>query len=163
MPIGLLKEILQDKPEKTRLLGVDVGDKTIGLAVSDEAQRIATPLHTVKRRKFAQDMEDIGKVVDDFKIGGFVIGYPVNMDGSAGPACDRARSFADEMRNYPQITGTDPWIALWDERLSTVSVEDIVGKYVNINKAKRRGVIDKLAAQVILQGALDFMNAADFN
>lgn len=159
MPIGLLKEILLQRPENTRLLGLDVGNKTIGLALSDSAQRIATPLHTVRRSKFAKDMEALGGVVEDYGIEGFIIGYPVNMDSSEGPACDRVRSFADEMRQYPQFLGADPWIAFWDERLSTVSVENLVDNYVDINKAKRKGIIDKLAAQVILQGALDFIQA----
>lgn len=130
------------------------------MAVSDPGQRLATPLETVRRRKFADDMAALGKIVRDYDIGGFVLGWPVNMDGSAGPRCDAVRSFADEMKNYPQVVGTTPWIALWDERLSTRTVEDFVGIYVDINKAKRDGTIDRLAAQVILQGALDFIDRA---
>ncbi len=161
MPIGLLVEIWGARPENTRLLGMDLGRKTIGLSISDSGQSIATPLQTIKRTKFKQDMDELKQVIDDYEIGGYVLGYPLNMDGSAGPRCDVSRSFADEMVNYPQIVGTDPWIALWDERLSTVSVEGFVDEFVGKRKtrvqAKDSGLIDKLAAQVILQGALDFI------
>lgn len=157
MPVALLEKLLGEKPAVKALLGLDIGKKTIGVAVSDPGQSLATPLETVRRRKFADDMAALGKIVMDYDIGGFVIGWPVNMDGSAGPRCDAVRSFADEMKNYPQAVGKNPWIALWDERLSTRTVEDFVGKHVDINKAKRDGTIDRLAAQVILQGALDYM------
>lgn len=158
MPIGHLKEIISSRPEVVRLLGVDVGDKTLGLAVSDDAQRIATPLKTLKRTKFSRDADALKTVIEDYGIGGYILGYPVNMDGTEGPRCDVVRSFADEMTKYPPVFGTDPWIALWDERLSTVSVEDFVDNFVNKKKAKEKGVIDKLAAQVILEGALGFIN-----
>ncbi len=160
MPIGLLMEILAQRPENARLLGMDLGSKTIGLSVSDAGQGIATPLKTIKRGKFARDMVELGQVVADYEIGGYVLGYPLNMDGSMGPRCDAVRSFADEMKNYPQFLGTDPWIALWDERLSTVSVEDFLVESVDMSRTKRKQVIDKLAAQHILQGALEFIRAS---
>lgn len=156
MPTGLLVEILGRRPAGARLLGMDLGTKTIGLAVSDAGQGIATPLRTIKRTKFSRDIEELKQVIADFEIGGYVLGYPLNMDGSAGPRCDAVRSFADELTKYPQIVGTDPWIALWDERLSTVSVEDFLVESVDMSRTKRKQVIDKLAAQHILQGALDF-------
>ncbi len=160
MPTGLLVEILGERPENTRLLGMDLGTKTIGLSVSDPAQTIATPLKTIQRTKFSRDIEELGSVIKDFDIGGYVLGLPLNMDGTEGPRCDASRSFADELTNYPQIVGTNPWIALWDERLSTVSVEDFLVESVDMSRTKRKQVIDKLAAQVILQGALDFIQAA---
>lgn len=136
---------------------MDLGTKTIGLAVSDSGQGIATPLKTIQRTKFTRDLETLKTVIDDYEIGGFVLGYPLNMDGSEGPRCEATRHFAQEMQNYPQIVGTDPWIALWDERLSTVSVEDFLVNTVDMSRTKRKQVVDKLAAQHILQGALDFM------
>lgn len=157
MAIGLLVDILSQRPENARLLGIDLGEKTIGLSVSDSAHTIATPLKTLQRGKFSRDMEQLGEVVRDYEIGGYVLGWPLNMDGSLSARCDAVRSFADEMKNYPQFLGTDPWIALWDERLSTVSVEDFLVESVDMSRTKRKQVIDKLAAQHILQGALDFI------
>lgn len=148
-------------PRNAALMGLDVGSRTIGIAISNDTRTIATPLHTVKRKKFTSDIQEIAALAKDYWAGGFVIGYPLNMDGSAGPSCDVSRSFADEMSKRTDLFGQDPWIALWDERLSTVAVEDLVGKDVDINKAKTKGVIDKLAAQVILQGALDYILTAD--
>jgi putative Holliday junction resolvase len=160
MPIGLLVEILGARPKNARLLGMDLGTKTIGLSVSDAGQGIATPLKTIERRKFTRDIEELRTVIEDYEIGGYVLGYPLNMDGSEGPRCDAVRSFAGELLNYPQFVGTDPWIALWDERLSTVSVEDFLVETVDMSRTKRKQVIDKLAAQHILQGALEFMRVA---
>ena len=129
MAIGLIEEIQKNLPENARLMGIDVGKKTLGLAVSNSAQSLATPLMTIKRTKFMKDISQLEGVVADYEVGGFVIGYPLNMDGSLGPACDMVRSFADELLNYPQIVGMNPWICLWDERLSTVSVEGVVDKF----------------------------------
>ncbi|MEM7650785.1 MAG: Holliday junction resolvase RuvX [Pseudomonadota bacterium] len=158
MSIGLLKDLAKDCPKDVALLGLDVGKKTIGLALSDPSQSVATPLKTIKRTKFTADMESLKAVIDEFEIGGFVIGYPVNMDGSEGPRAQSIRDFAIEME---KALGGEPWIALWDERLSTVSVEEFVDKNIDKRKtkaeAKTSGLIDKLAAQVILQGALDFI------
>jgi putative holliday junction resolvase len=155
--IGLLKEILATRPKNVRLLGMDLGSKTIGLALSDSAQSIATPFKTIQRTKFTKDIEELKPIIKDYEIGGYVLGFPLNMDGSEGPRCDSVRSFAREMENYPLIFGTKPWIALWDERLSTASVEDFLVDVVDMSRTKRKQVIDKLAAQLILKGALDFM------
>ena len=156
---GLLKEILGAKPAGARLLGMDIGTKTIGLALSDPMQSIATPLRTISRVKFTKDIEELRPLIRDFEVGGYVLGYPLNMDGSEGPRCQAVRHFAQEMENHPDIFGQNPWIALWDERLSTASVEDFLIESVDMSRTKRKQVIDKLAAQVILQGALDFMRA----
>jgi putative Holliday junction resolvase len=158
--IGLLKDIRSSCPQKTRLLGLDIGTKTIGLAVSDSGHGIATPLKTIQRTKFTKDVTEFKPVITDYEIGGYVLGLPLNMDGTEGPRCDAVRSFADEMQKYPQIFGTNPWIALWDERLSTASVEDFLVETVDMSRTKRKRVVDKLAAQVILQTALDFMARA---
>jgi len=156
--IGLLKEILAGRPKNTRLLGMDIGTKTIGLAICDPGHSIATPLKLIERTKFTKDIELLRPVIKDYEIGGYVLGYPLNMNGSEGPRCQSVRHFAEEMVKYPQIFGTNPWIALWDERLSTASVEDFLVESVDMSRTKRKQVIDKLAAQHILQGALEFMS-----
>jgi len=160
--IGLLKEILADRPKDTRLLGLDIGTKTIGLAICDPGQSIATPLRLIERTKFTKDIEIIRPIIKDYEIGGYVLGYPLNMDGTAGPRCEATRHFAQEMQNHPQIFGTNPWIALWDERLSTAAVEDFLVDTVDMSRTKRKQVVDKLAAQHILQGALEFMKLSGF-
>lgn len=164
MPIGLLKDIVDRLPDETRLMGLDLGTKTIGIAISDAGQSIATPLRTIERTKFAADIKAVGKIVSEYEIGGFVFGWPLNMDGSLSGACDRVRSFIDEMKNYPQELGMDQgadlWIALFDERLSTSAVNDFLVNDVDMSRTKRNQVVDKLAAQLILQGALDFLSLA---
>ncbi len=159
MTIGLLKNIVSECPRGQALLGLDVGKKTIGLALSDPSQSLATPLQTIQRTKFTKDMIALKAVLDEYEIGGFVVGLPINMDGSEGRRAQSIRDFCMEMERF---LGGDQWIALWDERLSTVSADKIVDNLVEKRKtkidAKASGLIDKLAAQVILQGALDFMN-----
>ncbi len=159
MTIGLLKEIAGRAPKGKSLLGIDVGAKTLGLAVCDENHRVATPVQTLRRTKFTRDVEELANIVQDYEIGGFVLGLPLNMDGSEGPRCQSVRDFALELVRYPAVVGRTPWVALWDERLSTVSVENFVDYSVGIkrSKAKDKGITDKLAAQLILQGALDFL------
>ncbi|MFA5592242.1 MAG: Holliday junction resolvase RuvX [Micavibrio sp.] len=164
MPIGLLKDIADRAPENTRLMGLDIGTKTIGLAVSDAGQGVATPLRTIQRRKFRDDLKDLLKIAQDYEIGGYVLGWPLNMDGTLSASCDRVRSFADELAKYPQDQGmkqgSDLWIALFDERLSTDAVHNFLIKDVDMSRTKRAQVVDKLAAQLILQGALDFLRLA---
>ncbi len=159
MSIGFLKDMALSAPKDISLLGMDVGKKTIGLAISNPAQSLATPLLTINRIKFTRDMEALKTVIDEYEIGGFVIGYPINMDGSEGRRAQSIRDFAIEMKN---TLGQGTWIALWDERLSTVSVEELVDKMVDKRKtkinAKSSGLIDRLAAQIILQGALDYIS-----
>lgn len=142
-------------------MGVDLGTKTIGLAVCDAGQSIATPLKTINRTKFGADIKELGRVAREYEIGGFVFGWPLNMDGSHSGGCDRVRSFIDEMGRYPQDLGieqgADLWIALFDERLSTSSVESFLVNDVDMSRTKRDLVIDKLAARLILQGSLDFL------
>jgi putative Holliday junction resolvase len=161
MPTGLLKDIVHKTPRGVALLGLDIGTKTIGLAISEPAQRVATPLRTIKRTKFTKDILLLGEVIREFEIGGYILGLPVSMDGSEGRRAQSIRDFAQEMNNHPEIFGSDPFIAFWDERLSTVSVEEFVDNSVYKRKtrmnAKSSGLIDKLAAQVILSGALDFL------
>lgn len=156
MPVALLKTILATRPDNVRLLGLDLGSKTIGLALSDPAQSIATPLKTIARTKFTKDIEELKTIIADYEIGGFVLGYPLNMDGAEGPRCQSVRDFALEFVKTG-AGGKDPWIAFWDERLSTATVDNFLIESVDMSRTRRRAVIDKLAAQHILQGALDFI------
>jgi len=157
MPIGRLEKLMDTRPAHVRLLGLDIGSKTIGLSICDSAQTIATPLRTISRTKFTKDIEEMCPLIKDYEIGGYVLGYPLNMDGTEGPRCQSVRHFAEEMVRYPQIFGISPWISLWDERLSTSSVEDFLIESVDMSRTKRKLVVDKLAAQFILQGALDYI------
>jgi putative Holliday junction resolvase len=159
MPVGLLKDMCASRPYPARLMGVDFGTKTIGLAISNADQTIATPLQAISRTKIKNDMQAVGALAKAYDVGGYVFGWPLHMDGSRGASCDRVMSFIDEMSKYPQELGITPgmdmWIALWDERLSTSAVDNFLIHTADISRKRRRDVVDKLAAQHILQGALD--------
>lgn len=163
MTVDLLKNIVNIRPEGRALMGLDVGSKTIGVALSDSSQNIAMPLKTIERTKFTRDLQQIEKLVTDYEVGGFVIGLPLNMDGSEGGRCQSIRDFALELNRQikSDVLAEDGkiWISLWDERLSTATVENFVDEVVDIKRrrAKERGILDKLAAQHILQGALDYI------
>ena len=135
-----------------RLLGLDLGSKTIGLALSDSALRIASPLETIRRRKFAEDAAALRAICDARRVGGLVLGLPVNMDGSEGPRCQSARQFA---ANLAERAGFALPIAFWDERLSTAAVERFLVDEADMSRKRRAEVVDKMAAAYILQGALD--------
>lgn len=162
MAIGLLSDIIDSCPKNVRLLGLDIGTHTIGVALSDSGHRIATPLKLVERTKFTKDILELKKAITDYGVGGYVLGYPVNMDGTIGARCESVFHFAQEMENHPEVFGTDPWISLWDERLSTVSVNRFLINDVDMSRTKRKQNVDKLAAQFILQGALDFIHGTSF-
>lgn len=157
--IDLYEKIKGQQPKNVRLMGLDLGSKTIGVAVSNQDQTIASALTTIERTKFSRDLDALGKIAKEYEIGGIVLGWPLNMDGSISPRCDSTRSFADELAKYPHVLGmeegTEMWIALADERLSTQSVEEFLVKDVDMSRTKRKQVVDKLAAQVILQSVLD--------
>lgn len=157
MPIPLLKDIYHQRPYPSRLLGLDLGRKTIGLAVSNTDQSIASAVHIIERKKLIYDLKEIEEIIDSYDIKGFVFGWPLNMDGSFGPRCDATLSFIDEFTKSSIFEEEKPWIALWDERLSTEAVEDFLVNVVDMSRKKRKSKIDKLAAQIILQGALDYM------
>ncbi|MCF8466713.1 MAG: Holliday junction resolvase RuvX [Sneathiella sp.] len=138
-------------PKDKRLLGMDPGTKTIGLALSDAALKVGTPLMTIKRTKFKADAEEIRKIIDKWNIGGFVIGLPINMDGSEGPRCQSIRQFQKNLEDYFDLP-----MCFWDERLSTVAVTRAMLE-TDTSRAKRAKAVDKMAAAYILQGALDAM------
>ena len=134
-----------------RLLGMDVGEKTIGLALSDLGLMIATPMQTIRRGIFAVDLKLIAAIITDQNVGGLVIGLPINMDGSEGP---RAQSIRQFVRNI--LKQIDLPAVLWDERLSTMAVTRILID-ADTSRARRAELVDKMAAAYILQGALDRM------
>ncbi|MGA7488470.1 MAG: Holliday junction resolvase RuvX [Xanthobacteraceae bacterium] len=144
-----LAEIAAHLPARGALIGIDLGTKTIGVASSDPDRRLATGVDTIARKNFTNDAARLLAFADERKAAGFVLGLPVNMDGSEGPRAQSTRAFA---RNLARLT-TLP-IALWDERLSTVAVErELIA--ADAPRARRAAVIDQHAAAFILQGALD--------
>ena len=140
-----------------RLLGLDVGAKTVGIAVSDGRLNLATPVHTLRRRKLRDDVAALQALIEARNIGGLIIGLPVNMDGSEGPRCQSVRQFADNIGQFIDLP-----MAFWDERLSTAAVElSLIAQ--DVSRRRREEVIDAHAAAYILQGALDRLHgmAAD--
>lgn len=136
-------------PPMRALIGLDLGEKTIGVAVSDGFQSIATPLETIKRKKFGLDAARLSEIIAEREIGGLVLGLPRNMDGSEGPRCQSTRAFA---RNFEKLEGLP--ITFWDERLSTVAAERALLE-ADTSRKRRAEVIDHVAAGYILQGVLD--------
>ena len=149
MPICKLNDVKQSISDGQRLLGLDIGKKTIGLALSDAGLKIATPVKILYRTKFTPDVAELFSLVDEQNVGGLVLGWPLNMDGSAGPRCDSTRDFAHALMRIRDIP-----IFLQDERLSTQAVESamIAADMTRNKRAVRR---DALAAGWILQSALD--------
>jgi putative Holliday junction resolvase len=134
---------------RARLIGVDLGTKTIGLALSDVERRIATPLETIKRVKFTPDAGRIKTLAANHDVGGFVVGLPLNMDGTEGPRAQATRAF---VRNLTPLVRLP--VLFWDERLSTVAVTRALLDF-DASRARRAAHVDKMAAAYILQGALD--------
>jgi putative holliday junction resolvase len=136
-------------PVRGALIGLDLGTKTIGVAVSDPDRRLATGVETIKRKAFKADAARLLAVAAERNVVGFVLGLPINMDGSEGPRAQSTRAFA---RNFASLT--ELAIGLWDERLSTAAVErELIG--MDVSRARRAEVVDEHAAIFILQGALD--------
>jgi putative Holliday junction resolvase len=134
---------------RQRLIGVDLGSKTIGLALSDVERSIATPLETIRRSKFSKDAARLEELSEKFDVAALVIGLPLNMDGSEGPRVQATRAF---VRNFGALTARP--CVFWDERLSTAAVTRSL-ILQDASRAKRAEVIDRMAAAYILQGALD--------
>ena len=136
-------------PREGRLLGLDLGTRTIGLALSDVTRLIATGLETVRRAKFKADAARLMAIIEQHRVAGLVLGFPVNLDGSEGPRAQATRAFA---RNVNRLSPLP--ILLWDERLSTAAAERMLIE-ADQSRARRAEVIDKVAATIILQSALD--------
>ena len=144
-----IEELAALLPKKGRLMGLDLGTKTIGLALSDVERRLASPLDTIRRAKFSADAENLLKRLKEFEVLALVIGLPLNMDGSDGPRVQATRAF---MRNLSKLSPMA--YVYWDERLSTAAVtRELISQ--DVSRAKRAEVVDRMAAAYILQGALD--------
>ena len=152
MTILDLADFADALPARGRLLGLDLGEKTIGLAISDRDRSLASPLETLRRGKFRQDAEALAAIIAEREVAGLVLGLPVNMDGSEGPRCQSTRQFA---RNLETEAGMILPVTFWDERLSTAAVERLLIDEADMTRARRAEVVDKMAAAYILQGALD--------
>ena len=142
-------QLAEKRKESMRLLGVDLGSKTIGLAVSDPLLKIASPIITLKRTKLSSNAIEFSNIIKDYQIGGIIVGLPINMDGTEGP---RVQATRDWSLDLARILSTP--VAFWDERLSTVAVERMMLK-ADMTRNKRAAKIDQAAAAYILQGALD--------
>jgi putative Holliday junction resolvase len=136
-------------PGGLRLLGLDLGEKTIGLALSDRLLTVATPMQTLKRGKFGSDAARLDIIISEQQVGGLVVGLPLNLDGSDGPSAQSTRAFA---RNWAGRSGIP--LVFWDERLSTMAVTRTLLD-ADASRKRRGEVVDKMAAAYILQGALD--------
>ena len=149
MAIINLKDLAHSNAKGKPILGLDVGSKTIGLAISDSRWQIASQLHTIRRVKFSKDILELQGIIADLNIGSLVVGMPVNMDGTKGPRAQSTQAFSCNV-----LKSVDLPLAFWDERLSTSAVErQLIDQ--DMSRAKRANVIDQHAAQYILQGALD--------
>jgi len=151
MLVGL-QELSERLAAGSRLMGLDLGEKTIGIALSDTRLTVASPLATRKRTKFTEDFVALAKLVTEHGVGGLVIGLPLNMNGTEGPSAQSARSFA---RNFAARSET--LILLWDERLSTAAVTRTLLD-ADASRKRRAELVDKMAAAWLLQGALDALN-----
>lgn len=153
-PTQDVTELAAALKKEERLMGLDVGTKTIGLALSDVERRIASPLETIRRTKFTKDAEALLALAEKHGVGGLIIGLPVNFDGSEGPRAQSTRAFA---RNLAAMTALP--IAFWDERLSTAAAERALLE-ADRSRKRRAELVDKMAAAFILQGALDRIAAS---
>ena len=132
------------------MVGLDLGEKTIGVAVSDTTWRIASPLETIRRTKFTADVKRLFELMESRGAAGVVIGLPVNMDGTEGARCQSSRAFARNLLRLKDLP-----IAFWDERMSSMAVNRMLIEEADLSRARRAEVVDKAAAAWILQGALD--------
>jgi len=154
MPVLALTDAALLLPARGALIGLDLGSKTIGVAVSDPDRRLAAPVETIIRQRFNLDAERLFALAAERRAVGFVLGLPVNMDGTEGPRAQATRAFARNLAGLTELP-----IALWDERLSTAAVErELIA--ADASRAKRKAVIDQHAAAYILQGALDRLTRA---
>ena len=144
-----VEEFAQALPARRALIGLDLGTKTIGVAVSDSLLSAATPLETVKRTKYTADAARLEAIIAEREICGIVLGLPFNMDGSEGPRCQSTRAFARNLARQSELP-----ITYWDERLSTVAAERALLE-ADTSRKRRSEVIDHVAASYILQGVLD--------
>ena len=159
MSVIEITELRSALPPRRALLGLDLGEKTIGVAVSDTSLTLASPLELIRKTKFTADAARVLALMRSRNAGGLVIGLPVNMDGTEGPRAQSCRAFA---RNLLRQPGVDDYpIAFWDERWSSAVMNRFLIEEADLSRAKRAEVIDRNAAAYILQGALDRMKGAE--
>ena len=139
----------------TRLIGLDLGSRTIGVATSDATWTVATPVRTLIRRRLASDLQAIADLASELQAGAFIVGLPVQMDGSEGPRCQSVRQFVRDLTRAIKLPA-----AFWDERLSTAAVERTLIAEADLSRKRRKQVLDRAAAAWILQGALDALRFA---
>ena len=155
MPVLDIADFAAAIPDYKPIVGLDPGEKTIGVAVSDVTLTVASPLALIRKSKFTEDAETLFKLMDSRKAAGIVIGLPMNMDGSEGVRCQSNRAFG---RNLLRLNPNLP-ITFWDERRSTAAVTRGLIEEHDVNRKRRAEVVDKMAAGWILQGALERMRA----
>ncbi len=157
MAVVELTELPTLIPKYSALVGLDLGEKTIGVAVSDPMRMVASPLELIRKTKFTDDANALFKLMDHRQVGGIVIGLPANMDGSEGPRAQSCRAFARNLLRLRENLA----IAFWDERMSTMAVNRLLIDEADVNRARRAEVVDKMAAGWILQGALERLRALE--
>ncbi len=153
MPVLPIQSLRAALPARSRLLGLDLGTRTIGIAISDPGLAVASPLETIRRgRRFADDARALLALIAARGAGGLVLGLPINMDGSEGPRAQSTRAFAENLLALRALP-----LTVWDERLSTQAVNRFLIEEADMTRRRRAEVVDKMAAAYILQGALDLM------
>lgn len=155
MPVLDLADFAAALPRHAAVAGVDLGEKTIGVAVSDITRAIASPLELIRKTQFTKDAAALFALMDGRGAAGLVIGLPVNMDGTEGPRCQSVRAFGRHILRLRDLP-----IAFWDERMSTMAVNRMLIDEADVTRARRGELVDKAAAAWILQGALDRMRDA---
>ena len=154
MAVVDLTELPALLPRYSALIGLDLGEKTIGVAVSDVTRMVASPLELIRKTKFTAEANRLFALIDEREVGAIVSGLPVNMDGTEGTRCQSNRAFARNLLRLRDIP-----IAFWDERMSTMAVNRVLVEEADVTRARRAQLVDKMAAAWILQGALDRLSA----
>ena len=154
MPVLDLADLPDACPPNTAWMGLDLGEKTIGVAVSDGGRIIASPLELIRKTKFSAEAERLFKLMDERNVSALIIGLPLNMDGTEGPRAQSCRAFARNLERFRPVN-----VAFQDERLSTSAVERFLIEDLDLNRKRRAQVVDRTAAAWILQGALDRLRA----
>ncbi len=160
MPVHPWPHLLKRLKKGHAVLGLDVGSRTIGVAISDPDWQQAIPLVTIQRGKLTQDLAQLAEIAKMRDIGGYVIGMPLHLDGGKNASSDAAELFAKQMHDHAPLFPRMPEVSFYDERLTTAQAERFLITQADVSRKRRGEVIDKIAAQIILQAALDMYNKA---